>query len=276
MTAHTGSFNGLQFGAGTQFPIVASPDLMDMPAIKPRDRSRTSYDGDFSAPDLTDNRTVVLKLGLWGETPENLQALRRALWMATAPQAAPLPLILDEYLVFAKPRRRHIPDDRSAAWRIETDAAIEFYCADPRVFSAEESVVTTPLATAVGGMTFPITFPINFGLGATDGGIEAFNSGNAPTPVIITYSGGDLSNPGSTLQSTGQRLKMDLDILSSDVLRLDTETHSVTLNEFTSRRNFLAVDQWFSLAPGTNFITFEADSSTGSPLMEVRWRSAWL
>lgn len=276
MTAHTGSFNGVSFGSGTQYPIVASPDLMDMPSIKARDRSRSSYDGDFSAPDFTDNRIITLRLGLWGETPENLQDLRLALWAATAPQAAPIPLVLDDFMVFAKPRRRHIPDDRTAAWRIETDAVIEFYCADPRVFSAEENVVSTPLPTAVGGLTIPITIPLSLGSGATGGGVQAFNSGNASAPVKITYSGGDLVNPGSTLQSTGQILKMGFTLTPTDSLELNTETHAVTLNASTSRRIFLTVDQWFSLQPGDNFVTFEADSSAGSPTMELRWRSAWL
>lgn len=274
MTTLTGSYNGLTIGAGTKFPVTALSGMDDMPAIKRRDISRQAYDGDVSSPDLSDSRTVTVSFGLRGESPAELISLKQQLRTATAPQVAPLLLTLGSFAVFAKPRRRTIPDDRSVDWKIG-EAVVEFYCSDPRVYSATENVVSTGLAVSTGGFSFPFSFPFSFGSGASGGGITALNSGNVNSPVKITYRG-QLTNPGSQLSATGQRLKMTLAMDPADALLLDSETHAVTLNGVASRRAFLTIDQWFSLPPGSSFVTFETDGSGGVPTMELRWRSAWL
>lgn len=274
MTLLTGSYNGLAVGAGTSFPITALSGLDDMPAIKRRDISRQAYDGDVSSPDLLEARTVTVSFGLRGGSPSELVTLKQQIRTAMAPQVAPLLLTLGDFAVFAKPRRRSIPDDRAVDWRLG-EAVVEFYCSDPRVYSATENVVSTGLAVSTGGFAFPVTFPFSFGSGASGGGITALNSGNVNSPVKITYRG-QLTNPGSQLSSTGQRLKMTLAMASTESLLLDSETHAVTLNGTASRRAFLTTDQWFSLPPGSSFVTFEADGSGGVPTMELRWRSAWL
>lgn len=275
MAPKAGSFNGLSIGTGTQLPIADLKGWLDMPAIRNRDTPRPASDGDSSAPDLSAGRIVRVTLGLRGDNSANLEELRQLVLSAFPVSSSALPLVINDRQVFAKVRRRDIEDDLSAPWRLGS-ADLEFYCSDSRVYSAGENTQTTGLAVSAGGLAFPWTFPISFGAGPTGGAIAVLNSGNAPTPVKITYSGGQLTNPGSTQLETGRRLKMGLTIGMTENLTLDTGAHTVLLNGATSRRSFLNVDQWFTVPPGTSTITFETDASTGVPQMEIKWRSAWL
>lgn len=275
MTALSGSYNGLNFGTGTQLPIITREGWKDEPSIRARDSARTVDHGDNSAADLTAGRTVRLTLGLQGASSSDLEVLRNLVWSKFQVGSTPIALTINDQQVFAKVRRRDIEEDQSAPWRLGA-CRLEFYCPDPHIYSAGENVQTTGLATSSSGLVIPWVLPISLGAGATGGSLMVTNSGNAPTPLSIKYSGGQLTNPGSTQTETGRRLKMNLVVGSAENLVIDTGAHTVLLNGVTSRRTFLTVDQWFTLPPGTSTITFEADASTGVPQMELRWRSAWL
>lgn len=273
MSTLTGSYNGISLGTGTSFPILAVEGWDDLAPTKDRDYSKGSDHGDSTAPDLSDSRTITLSLGLLGTSPTNLEELRQAIRQAFPLQSAPLALTIGSELVFAKVRRRGIPKDRSAPWRVANDIALQFYCADPRVYSADETLLTTGLPVVSGGLAFPITFPISFGTTSSSGVLQIHNSGNAPTPLRITYTGA-LTNPSSVQVETGRKLKMGLTTIAGDSLVLDSRTHEVTLNGTVSRRSYLTTDQWFDAPPGTSNVTFVADAFSGSPTMQIRYRSA--
>lgn len=149
----------LQFGPGTPYTVTAVVGLDDLPDIRGEDVARQDQHGDYTGPDWSGPRTVQLKLGLRGETPDDLRVLAIALRNATQVQRQPQPLqFLDQnVLVWGKIRKRSIPYDAEYLWRIG-DAALEWYCADPYLYSLAEKVGSTTAYSPSAGRTYPLTY----------------------------------------------------------------------------------------------------------------------
>jgi hypothetical protein len=149
----------LTFGPGTPYMVTAIEGLDDLPAIRSEDVERPGQHGDYTGPDFTGPRVVQLKLGLRGESPDDLRALSLALRNATQPQRQPAPLqFLDQdILVWGKVRKRSIPYDAEYLWRIG-DAALEVYCADPYLYGLEEKTASTAAYSPSAGRSYPLVY----------------------------------------------------------------------------------------------------------------------
>jgi hypothetical protein len=149
----------LLFGPGSQYAVTAVEGLDDLPDIRAQDVDRPGQHGDYTGPDYTGPRTVQLKLGLRGESPDDLRALSLALRNATQPQQQPAPLqFLDQdVLVWAKVRKRSIPYDAEHLWSIG-DAALELYCADPYLYGLDEKSASTTAYSPAAGRTYPLVY----------------------------------------------------------------------------------------------------------------------
>ena len=167
----------LTFGPGSPYAVTGIEGLDDLPAIRSEDVDRPGQHGDYTGPDYTEARTVQLKLGLRGESPDDLRALSIALRNATQPQKQPAPLqFLDQnVLVWAKVRKRAIPYDAEYLWRIG-DAALELYCADPYLYGLEEKTASTTAYSPSAGRSYPLAY-----LGA---GVEVRNLALNPSSEV--------------------------------------------------------------------------------------------
>ncbi|WP_435252230.1 phage distal tail protein [Streptomyces tendae] len=149
----------LTFGPGTPYTVTGLDGLDDLPEIRSDDLERPQQHGDYTGPDFTGPRTVQLKLGIRGETPDDLRRLTLALRAATQPGERPAQLqFLDQgALVWAKVRRRSLPYAAEYLWRIG-DAALELYCADPYVYGLEEKAAWTAAYSPSAGRTYPLVY----------------------------------------------------------------------------------------------------------------------
>lgn len=268
------TYKGFSLGTGTPYPVTGLTGIRDMPGVRTDDYEYPNRDGDLTSPDLLEHRTIVMSLGILGNSMAELYSLRDALQAAIVIGDSVSPLVIGTKLFYAKPRKRDIPDDLSAPWRLG-EAAIEWYCADPLEYSTDETVVSVGLPVSSGGLTIPIVVPVVLGVATTGGEIVVYNNGNAPAPVKLTFIG-ELVNPQVRHAEQGRVLHMTYTTLPGETLELDSARHSVTLTAGPSRRAFLDQAQWFSLNPGPNTLQFSADSSTGTPSMEIRFRHTTL
>ncbi len=149
----------LLFGPGSQYAVTGIEGLDDLPDIRSEDVERPGQHGDYTGPDYTGPRTIPIKLGLRGASPDDLRALSLALRNATQPQRQPAPLqFLDQgVLVWAKVRKRNIPYDAEYLWSIG-DAALEFYCADPYLYGLDEKSASTTAYSPAAGRTYPLVY----------------------------------------------------------------------------------------------------------------------
>lgn len=136
MATLQGSFNGLSFGAGTDYHVSGVEGLWDLPEVRSNDLPKSAGYGSFVGMDRSGSRTVTLTLTLIAATVGAYDTLVTTLRTATEPQttAKALRLMGNTVFVWARPRRRILPiaTDRQQRHAV---AVIEFVCADPTVYT---------------------------------------------------------------------------------------------------------------------------------------------
>ncbi|MFD4572104.1 hypothetical protein ACFWNK_01765 [Streptomyces sp. NPDC058417] len=271
----------LTFGPGSQYAVSAVEGVDDLPDVRAEDMARPSEHGEYTGPDFTGPRTVQIKLGLRGESPDGLRALSLALRGATQPQAQPAPLqFLDwDMLVWAKVRKRSIPYDAEHLWSIG-DAAIEWYCADPYLYGLTEQSASTTTYSPSAGRTYPMTHPRSYGSAGTSGRLTAINGGAAPAYPVLRVDG-PVANPAIEQTTTGALLVIDATLQAGEYLTIDTRSRAVLLMGSTPRRSWVrAGSVWPLLQPGPNEIAYRGSALAGSPgqqsLLTVTWRDTSL
>ena len=157
-----------------------------------------------------------------------------------------------------------------AAWQIQ------FAAPDPLRYATVASTASCGLATTTGGLTFPLAFPLDFGVGAGGGTLLLTNAGNTATWPTWTITG-PVTNPVILNTATGQRLALSgLTIDAGQTLTLDTDARTVMLQGVASRRGKLTADSaWFGLRPGATPIAFQASTYDVNANLSAAWRSAW-
>lgn len=271
----------LVFGPGTPYSVAALEGLDDLPDIRAEDVARPGQHGEYTGPDYTGPRTVQIKLGIRGETPDDLRALSIALRNATQPQAQPQPLqFLDQdMLVWAKVRKRSIPYDAEYLWRLG-DAALEFYCADPYLYSLTERSASTTAYSPAAGRTYPMVHPRTYGAAGTSGRLTAVNDGASPAYPVLRLDG-PVANPAVEQVTAGGILQLDATLQAGEYLLIDTRSRAVLLMGTSPRRSWVrAGSTWPLLLPGSNEIAYRGSALPGAAgqtsLLTVTWRDTSL
>lgn len=271
----------LTFGPGTPYGVSQIEGIDDLPDISAPDVDREDQHGEFTGPDYTKARTVQLGLSLHAEDPDSLRDLTLALRAATQPQTAPAPLQLLDWntLVYGKVRRRSLPYDAEYIWRTGT-AALEFYCADPFLYSLEERTASTTAYSPSTGRTYPMTHPRVYGSAGASGRITATNAGSAGAYPVFRVDG-PVANPQIEQVNTGAILIIDATLQPGEYLTIDTRNRAVLLQGTAPRRQWIrAGSTWPILQPGPNEIAYRGAALPGAPdqtsLLTVTWRDASL
>lgn len=268
-----GSFNGAAFGPGTRLHVTSVEGLDDLPGIRGDDEARAGAHGTYSGPDYAEGRTVVLGLGLRGDSPEGLGTLVSEVRQAFTVTDTPLTLTLRDGAerVVGKVRRRSVPYDASRLARIG-DALVEFYCADPRVYGPEV-VGATGMANLVGGLGFDTGFPLSFGgVGSSGGEVEAPNGGNVngSLSIVITAGANPLVTP--TIQPIGSGMgsfTVNATFTNGEVITI-RPADRLLLIDGTPRRDLVATGSvWPSLPPGGVTLRFSSPAYTDDATMTV-------
>lgn len=271
-------YDGLDISEAPYYPSAVS-GLLDSPELRSSLRPRLTRDGLHLGTTYLGGRTVALTLDVigWTEAEHSsaLATLTRALQVGEglAPLRFQIPGVAEGRLarVNAMVSRYAAPvAHEHYAWT--STMAVEFISPDPRIYSDELVSVAVPSYTASGGLTFPITFPLTFGAGGDIGIANLVNDGNRSAPFVVEILGPCL-NPTIIHLGQGRTMALDGALLSGQVLTLDTDARTVTVDGVT-RYNLLSSAQWFDLEPGSNEVRFtvgDTDASTAT----FRYRHAW-
>jgi len=124
----------------------------------------------------------------------------------------------------------------------------------------------------VGGMTLPLTLPMNFGEAGSS--TEAINAGNVPTPLYVVFTGYIL-NPCLSLgyedDPNYKEIRINQEILEGETLVINTAQGNHTVDWFdafgTPTNGFGYLDpssEFFWLLPGYNYLTYATSESVGT------------
>lgn len=143
---------------------------------------------------------------------------------------------------------------------------VSFVCPDPAWRNPSEEVWT--LASFVGGISFPISFPLSFGTVGQELDIE--HRGDLETPVFIRMIG-PLKNPVLENETTGERITITQELEAGEVLEINTAfgQKSVTIIDTVGNRSngfhYVSPDSVFwQMIPGVNRISYAATEESSS------------
>jgi hypothetical protein len=133
--------------------------------------------------------------------------------------------------------------------------SVSLLAADPRIYRADvtEGVYVPTAAGDTGGVSFPLSFPLEFsGSSGAAAGMELTNGGNFPTPPVWTITG-PVVNPTivSDLPGAPAIATVGCALNAGDTLVIDVASRSVLLGGVTERPDLIDASQtsWFEL-PG--------------------------
>lgn len=274
-------FRGLALGDGSPYELVAISGLLDLPEVRSSDRTLLRRHGLLPGDDFLGGRSVALTLEVQADDAGALGAALDDLLEAFRVGPGEEPFVFQfpgvagggKRLVYARTRKRSAPLDLSFLYgraRVE----VELFATDPRLYGFVEHSGTSPLPTAGGGVSFPMTYPVSFGALSTGGTIVATNAGTFPTSPFFRIDG-PVTDPRIENLTTGESLVLDISVGAGEFLTIDVEARTVLLGGKASRYSSLeSSSTWWDLEPGRNEVTFRAATPTSASL-SMTWRSAW-
>jgi hypothetical protein len=269
------TWHGLTLGAGDYHveAITGWDELADLKDLsQPRARSHGDHVGD-----LFSQARIVTATGSIA-SPTARDALAQAVLAASPVSSAVEDLTIETFgqqlTAGARLIRRSLPvgDDYPAG---KVPFALQWRCPDPLRYGPSR-FDSTGLPTAGGGLTYPLVYPIDYGVAGDAGSITLTNEGTADATIQFTVTG---SLPaGFEISSLGQRITYPLAVPAGQVITVDTATGSVLVEGTSDRRADLTSADWLVIPPGTSLrVQFTSLGGAYDPAatLAARWRPAY-
>jgi hypothetical protein len=279
---------GAVFGAGTDVGLIGTTGLRDLPGIRQGNANRGQRDGALPGLNFVGERTVGINYQITrvGDTTETALALataahqnvidpstvcmtsgdylRQKAGVGTAKPVSSvmvqLPSRPNPLIFFGRPTRFNAPIDQDFQFG-RINISTEWSCPDGLLYDNTIVTGSCGLPNPTSGTTFPATFALTFG--ASSGGTFQMNNTGAYNTFPYFTITGPVTNPVITNQTTGQQIKLNIALAASDVIGIDCQSGTVTLNGTANRNNTVDITtQFFPLTPGNNTIAYGSSDST--------------
>lgn len=268
----------LLLGDGTDYDIVRVVGLDDLPDVRTTDKEKALRHGLYPSADFYGKRVIVIELEVWADTPTEMRAAIDVLDAATSVPDADSDFVgrltgysIGDFLVSVRPRKRDLPLDQEMMLG-KANATIQLEASDPRIYSNLLQSASTAVVTAAGGLSLPLTLPLDLGGTGDSGTFSAANLGNFEAPWVATING-PITDPQIQNVTTGELVRVAGSLSATDVLTIDQDNRRILLNGTQSRYSGLTSDSSLAwgLAPGTTSLRFSGTTS-GSPQLTMSWR----
>lgn len=283
-------WDGFLLGSGTAYRWSGDDDALtgweDAPGLDRGSVPRPARHGSWPGRDYAQERIVTWKCligsGVVSEFGALVSALRRATKISDADEDAPLVISTrggETLLAYGKLTERAIPNNKDAGIG-RGKGTFQWICTDPRRYSVTEHSTDIPQPTAGSGLTYPLTYPLDFGTAGESGSRLVENAGDAATSPILTMTG-PCTTPSVTQVATGLRFELDLVLAAGESVVVDTNANTVLLGGVADRFFSMTADsvppELFTLPPdATTELAFRAAAYGGGASCLVTWRDAYL
>jgi len=155
---------------------------------------------------------------------------------------------------------------------VTSDFLIQLTAGDPLFYSTDGGDEQTAHITRVtqGGYVTPYDLPVNWASGSSPTVVT--NNGEAMyLPRIELHD--QAANPVITNQTTGERFKLNINMVAGDDVIIDMRKRTVTLNGSNIIGNKSTDSLWWGLQVGPNAITLDSDSGSDTITADIYWRN---
>lgn len=289
MAENEGSYNGLNFGAGTDFKLVGFRWWRRSTNILTPDLPR--YHGGLVGDSYEVARQIEARFLVKGSSEADLISKIDTLFEAFEPRVEDeLPFVWEAPGQTARRIEcRPIEDGMSELTKEDfasrsKEIPFRLVASDPAIYDNTLTSLTLDPFTSASGFSWDAVWPIAWGAAGT-GGTDVFtNTGSWETWPTFTISGpssGTLSNPIIENVTTGERLALNANggVSMTSGQSLVIQTHpaerSIAFSTGASRRGKLSDDSdWFPLDAGNTELRFRASGTTTGASVLVEARSA--
>jgi len=277
-------YRGFAFGGSTSDFLLApgSIGFADLPGVATADRQRLRRHGLHPGDDFMLGRQILIPIEVTADDTAtwetNLGALREA--FRVDPDRGEDPLVFQipgiagggKRRINCRPRGLAVPVDLDWFYEIVV-VTVRLEATSPYLLDDSETTVISSLLTAgSSGLTWPLTWPLNWGT-VESSSFTLTNNGTQAADFCATIPG-PVTNPKIVDVGTGRELEFTIALASGEFLEVDTGARTVLLNGTASRYSTIAAgSEWFTLAPGSNELSYRADS--GSSNLSITFRSTW-
>lgn len=274
-------FGSFVFGAGTPFVITQLDGLEDLPVIRNQDDNKGYNDGMFTGRDFFSGRTLTFAFIVLAGNGNTAQTNFGLLQSALSPQQSgvtSLQFLLspsDTLKTIGARVRGRITSLTPEYTYGKITAQVTMFCPDPRYYDSVSQVLSlTP--GPVSGRTYNRTYNLTYGGGSLTSTGLVVNSGWAVTNPVITITGPAV-NPVVSDVTSGQSITINYTLGVSDVVVVDLNLKTVTLNGSSARNILAPFSQWFAALPGTTQLSFSATTFVvGQTTCTVAYASAYV
>jgi hypothetical protein len=275
-------FNGYLLGDDATTFMTSITGWDDLPSIDSANTLRPASHGAWVGRKLLGQRIITWSGRFAPEREDWVDALDAVLQAFTPPMGT------EEYAIVVRSRTetrmafgtvsaRAIPMDYAYGY-YGANLTIQFECSDPRRYSlGEYSAFISMPSDSEDGLDYPLVYPLDYGVETLASQLTVNNQGNAPTPVLLNYSG-PATNPTLVNTTTGEQLGFNIVLSADDVLQVNTRLGTVLLNGTVDRIYTRTLTSTpilgFDLQPGLNDLqAFAEEWSTGAGI-EIIYRDA--
>lgn len=273
-------FGGIQFGlvdaAGVAWRIGADGlQGWDSPDVRTQITQREFDHGGWMGPVFFSERPVTLAGTIVAPDAPSLDVAIEQLLAADA--------LGDTTLTVWESIPKQVTVRRSGKPIIkrETDSVVTFSlmvtAPDPRRYSTIQQIQSTALPSVTGGLVLPAAPPWVLSASSVSGAIGAQNTGTMASRPVFTVTGPVNQPQVATTYSDGsvKALSYSLNLVTGDVLIIDTDAHTVMLGG-ASRRRYISGD-WPEIPASTQVLfQFRAATYNAAAQLTAAWRSAWI
>lgn len=153
-----------------------------------------------------------------------------------------------------------------------SDYKLDLLAGDPLFYAEDGGSDHSAAVSRVeqGGYDTPYILPVNWDSGSSPTIVS--NTGNSFAYPTITLSDSAI-NPVITNQTTGEIFELDLTMVDGDVLVIDMQNRTASLNSSNVIGNVTSDSTWWALAIGDNSITLDSDSGSDNISALIEWRN---
>lgn len=253
----------------------------DLPDVEVSDSPRTQAHGDNPGTAYAGSAVVTGIFLLRGSQESKALALD-AIERATRLDGVERPLVVADgagspTLRMAKVIGRTLPQDRNFK-HAPVEVSVQWSCSDPRRYQLETVTASLSMVTTVGGLDYPLTYPLEYGTIVGNNSIQLSNPGSADAPLIVQFYG-PLIRPGLSCPSAGWAMQFDTTLAEGEALTVDTREGTVRLNGDADRLYTITptsdpIEGCAIPAGATAQVSLTAESGTGTA--SVAYRPAYL
>ena len=251
--------------ASSKRVIVRAEGLQGTPAIREVKTLRGQQSGAYVRSKFTEARLITLEGEIIGSSIEDsfdeFDAVQKALYASISTagvlkwtrSSSGQALQVDCQLTSVQPLTL-VGGSNLIQYQVSLTAA------DPRVYDQSlTQVVSSTITVAATGATCAFT-----------------NSGSVPSPPVLRVYGGIVA-PVVRLVSGGAGLTFSSTVSGGDYLEINTQNRTVRTNGSTNALTGLtaSTSEWFDLSVGADSVQVTGSSISGSPRLELDFRSAF-